>query len=508
MKLSESIDGLLDRLTDELGNWSRLKKILVLVIIWALLFIPPVLHHSLSLKDEHYYFFPEESAPEGFKTPDWNVTYTPQENLSGDGITFRVKKGEQVEFRWSWLKEKRFGIHIGAVNVFYEMKGERGIVRLNELNSSSSNKTWEGEKTFHQNGEVTFHFRVEMTDIPIFNRRASIIADGGNPYEETWTGPPPLINFLFIPAAAIAPSVQMGGAFLSFNLYFALFLLLDSLLIYGCFRERDEENAYLASLIFLANPVTVLTMHQDEPLVAFLLILPLYLYVKKRKKGFPLAVGVGAVAKVWTGFWVPVMLTLRDERWKKRLGYVTVSIAAALGLLLLFRLAWGPDVLWFLKFYGGGASKSNVGGISFWSLGLQLFEINNGLLPVKAIMALIGILGLYLIWLSEKGRWSGLSLITVLLALFLALYPKVHWEYFLLLFSFLTYFSTEGKFFLIFYTISIAVSLSMVIKSADGSAMIAASLLCSLAYTILLFLTIYFIEEREGTAEKGILPKI
>lgn len=454
----------LSRILDLIEKQSFKRKILILIIIWALIFIPSIVHHSMILRDDHTHFYPVERGPKDYTPLGWDVETNPVplKDQNEDGwLTLNVSRGEKVSFLWIWHKKEGQRSHIGVVDVLYKenARNELKLIRLRERSSNPSKDIWVRNKTFQKDKQIKFYFKVGETDIPIYDRRASIILDGKNPYEETRTGPPPLIHFMFIPAALLTAPEGIGGAFLSFNIYFSLFLLLDALLLFFSIKELDESKAYLASMIFVLNPITILTVHQDEPIIVFLMILPLYLLMRNRKYLSSLSIGIGAVAKIWTAFWIPIMLMTKGI---KKLKYLIMIALSGLSILLLFFFVWGEKVLWFLRFYGGTAGKENIGGISFWNYGLKVFGISEGVLPTTVILILIGLVELFIWYLAWRKDWRPISMISAFFMVFLAFYPKIHWEYVLLLLPFLSMLGVErDRYLILFYGITIISTFTM-----------------------------------------------
>ncbi len=460
----------LEFLLDKMKRLSFKQKLLILIIIWALIFIPSIINHSYSQRNEHYQFYPGTSGPENYMPSDWNVTTHPVnvDNTTEDGLLSLKTEGKNVTFRWIWNKDPSQGAHIGTVDVLIKDADEdRELVRLRRKNSTSRREVWSREIELDEDKKIEYYYKVGQTDIPTYKRRASIIMEGKNPYEETRTGPPPLIHFFFIPPALLTAPMELGGAFLSFNIYFSLFILIDSLLLFYAIKDIDGSKAYLSSIIFLVNPITVFTVHQDEPLIVFLMILPLFLLVRKFKYISSFSIGLGAVAKIWTAFWIPVILMGKGL---EKIKYFIGIVSSALSVFLLFLLLWGEKVLWFLTFYGGTAGKKNIGGISFWNFGLKTLGLESDLLPTTVILIGIVLLEILVWWVAWKKSWGPICTIISFLTVFLAFYPKVHWEYILLLLPFLSILGSERDIFLIlFYAVTVISAMTKFLGTLDGS---------------------------------------
>ncbi len=432
---------------EKIKSWSTKKKILVLIVVWALIFIPSAAVYTSMHRNTSFAFYPEDSSPMDVPQGDWDVVTYPEANTTKDRYVIDVDEGENVYFKWK-ANNYTSQVHVGQVNVYYNTSwNSSGIVRLDYVagQSEGNNETWDGNKTFHHDGEVRYYFRADKSDLPRFFRRASVIIEGGNLYEDVRTGPPPLINFFFIPPTLLAPSVEFGGYFLSFYIYFISFVLLDTLMIYFLFREWGEDKAFLSSLLFLINPITFYSMFQDEGIITFTIILSLILVIKKRKKLGAVSIGLGSITKVWTGFLVPAQLFDWDIKLNKRIQHIIISALVAGSLISLFYFIWGPKSLWFITFYGGSASKSTLGGISVWATLSNTSYFSASMIKSKFILAFIGIVELIFLYIGYKKKWDIFLIFTVTLSFFLIMYPKIHWEYYLLVLPTFVFYAVRDK---------------------------------------------------------------
>ena len=458
----------LESILDKLERLSLKQKLLILFLIWGMIFIPSIIDHSYVQRNDHYQFYPASSGPDNYEASDWDITTlpVPLENKTNEGLlSLEVQKEEEIKFEWIWNKDPSQGAHVGTVDVLIKKHDDWKLVRLRRSNSTSDKEIWSKKVEIKEGKEIEYYYRAGQTDIPTYDRRASIILEGKNPYEQTRTGPPPLIHFFFIPPALLTAPMKFGGAFLSFNIYFSLFVLFDSLLLFYSIKNIDESKAYIASLIFILNPITILTVHQDKPIIVFLMILPLFLLMRNRKYISSLSIGLGAVAKIWTAFWIPIILMTKGI---KKFKYLAVIILSGLSVFLLFILMWGEKVLWFFTFYGGTAGKQNIGGISFWNYGLKMLNLDGSVLPTTIILIFIGLVELFIWWLAWKKNWRPICTIVSFFLIFLSFYPKIHWEYILLLLPFLSILAVEKDIYLrLFYVITIIPSITMFLGSLD-----------------------------------------
>ncbi|MFW6195857.1 MAG: hypothetical protein ACOC5D_00850 [Thermoplasmatota archaeon] len=506
----KDIGNLFKGLLNTIQNWSTKKKILVFIVVWALIFIPSVIIYTSIHRTTSFAYYPKESSPIDTSHGDWDVVTYPESVKEKDRYVIDVQEGEEIYFKWK-ANNYTAKVHVGQVNVYYETSwNSSGLVRLDYVpeDSYGSNETWEGNKTFHNEGKVRYYFRADKSDLPRFFRRASVIIEGGNLYEDVRTGPPPLINFFFIPPTLLAPSVKFGGYFLSFYVYFILFIIVDTLMIFYLFRDWDEDKAFLSSLLFLVNPVTFYSMFQDEGIVVFTIILSLILVVKNRKKLGAISIGLGSITKVWSGFLVPAQLFDWEEDFDKRIQHLIISVVVAVSVISLFYFMWGPKSLWFIRFYGGSASKSTLGGVSVWATLSKTPYFSESMINSKVILIFIGIIELALLYIAYKKKWDIFMVFTVTLSFFLIMYPKIHWEYYLMVLpTMLFYVVRDKRIFSIFIGVMIFLSLARGIRDLSIYPSVATTSLAltfSIIFTSLILYMIYlFVTEEEFKIECG-----
>ncbi|MEF8874983.1 MAG: hypothetical protein V5A88_10005, partial [Candidatus Thermoplasmatota archaeon] len=169
-------------------GWSTQKKLLALIVVWILIFLPAVMVYNSTQKSKMFSHYPESSSPFDKENKDWDVTLSPPANnsetnlsASGDRYVVTVEEGESINFVWraeNFVLSDTADLHIGQVTVHYNTtQGEEGAVILekNYEKSGGGNETWEREKTFQESGDVYFYYRVDQRDIARFHRRASVL---------------------------------------------------------------------------------------------------------------------------------------------------------------------------------------------------------------------------------------------------------------------------------------------------------------------------------------------
>lgn len=432
---------------EKIDGWSSKQKIMVLIVIWILIFVPAIFIFTSVHRRSMFSYHPEGASPLDDINEGWNVSVSPEpDKQTEDRYIIEVEEGEEVKFRWN-TTDYTARVHLGQVNVYYNTSwGEEGVIRLRQIKEESEgqNETWERNKTFDRSGDVYYYFRTDKSDVALYQRRAEVLLEGGNLYEDIRTDPPPIINFLFIPPTALSAPGSIGGYYLSFYIYFAFLILIGAFLIHSTFRSWGENRAFLASVLYIANPLTVYTLFQDSGVVAFLLILSIFLIVKGWKKLGMVSIGLGTAAKVWSGFLIPSVLFDGNASIISRIKYLLLSSGFLGGSLLFFYRLWGPQTFFFITFYGGGAAKFEFQGINIWA-GLNRAIPSSIFFSTDIVLIGLVIAGLVLLYIAYKRRWDFMAIFTVIFLIFLLFYPKIHWWYFFIPFPILVFYSVRDS---------------------------------------------------------------
>ncbi|MFW5945458.1 MAG: glycosyltransferase 87 family protein [Candidatus Natronoplasma sp.] len=434
---------------------STKEKLLILIIVWILIFVPGIMLYNSTQRKEMFSHYPESSSPFNKVNKDWDVSlyangYETNLSETENRYVISVEEEESINFTWrarNFYLSETADLHIGQVSVHYNTTWEEEgtiILEKNNEKSGGGNETWEAGKTFQESGDVYFYYRVDKRDIARFHRRASVLIKTGNLYEETRTGPPPLINFLFIPPTLLSLPVAWGGYYLSFYIYFSLFILMGAILLFQGFKEWGEEKAFALSILYIINPISLTTIIQDESVIAFIIILTIFILIRGKEKLGALAIGLGSVTKVWSGFFIPAQLFDRNIRFKKRVKNFLVAVSVICGLFLFFYLIWGPKVFWFLKFYGGTHSRFRPRDVSIWR-NLVSIPVFIPLPSMRSILIFIMMIELIVLYIAYRKKWDTISIFTVTFFVFLLFYPKMHLDYYLLLLPSLLFYSVRNR---------------------------------------------------------------
>lgn len=301
-------------------------------------------------------------------------------------------------------------------------------------------------------------------DLIVYNDRAETIIEGKMLYKDTEmrTRTPPAINYFLIIPFLFSHSPA------SYEIYFSIFNILSSLLLFLTLKTWNEKKGFYISLLFIINPFTLFTStvaYQDEAIVNFLFLLSLSLLVLRREYLSSVSIAIGIWTKMFSILLFPLLLIKSKTLYKRLVGIV---IFITIIITLPFIILAFDDFTWFLKFYFLGGKAVSDGG-SFWYF-LGLTGIN---IPSFAFLVLLGIaLGIayYNAYSSKLDVWNNAVIIAILFFIF---YPKIHASYYLLPVTLLLPFALEARrvhleIYLIFATVMVSQLFFLSLVSTEG----------------------------------------
>lgn len=264
----------------------------------------------------------------------------------------------------------------------------------------------------------------DPTDLDFYRNRAENILDGKIPYVDFYSESPPLIMYLFlIPHLA-------GGSTQAYQLFFAAFAIMTSLVFFLFLRKYDERKAMAASLLYLVYPLGMMEFGfgvQDEAITTFLFVLPLLLLLQGRAAASGAASFIGVLTKMFNVIVLPWTFLSCDNRGRARmvLAFVLLALLFIVPFMILF-----PGELPSFSYYFLGDPDSPTGGssISPWH---YLGELGFGLpgwAGVALTLAGLAASSLFAYW-KKMSLWQGATLVTMV---FFLTYPKILLVYFMM----------------------------------------------------------------------------
>ncbi|NLX46975.1 MAG: DUF2029 domain-containing protein [Euryarchaeota archaeon] len=275
-------------------------------------------------------------------------------------------------------------------------------------------------------------------DMDVYRARTQTILDGGLLYRDVHTETPPIINYLLVPAQV------MGGADHDWvwSAYFSLFAFLLSAMMYLGLRHLDENKAFLAGMLVLLSPFTIVESGtgEDESIVAFLFMAAVILMLLKRHSAASAAIGVGVWTKMFPILLFPVhFLQQRDRRGRIR---SVLFLALATGLIALpFVVMCWDDFSFFLNFYFLGDEGRPTGGHSIW----HFLWMGGWSLPSVMQLALLGGAMAFAYLYPYYKKMPAWQSATLMLMVFFTFYPKVHGGYWIMLVALLSAWAVQDR---------------------------------------------------------------
>ena len=338
----------------------------------------------------------------------------------------------------------------------------------------------------------------DHTDNQLYIQRAQTILDGRLLYRDVDTQTPPLINYLLV------PPVAAGGSALAFEIYFSIFIVLTALSLYHFLSRIDDRKAFAGALMFLFIPSTLVIptfARQDEAIVVLFFLLPLLsMVVSRRRWLYAAGAALGVWIKMHSVFLIPPFL-VRERR--HALKHILVMAAVSLAATLPFLVLAYDEFMFHLRFYLLGQSNESLQGISLW----RILDSQGITVPKIGLIALMGItfLAVYIMaYRKNLGVWKTVGLT---LLLYFIIYPKIHYEYYLVLFGLLAPYVIESRRMLAgLFGISLLSGATLLIeqryldwetKAAHADLAIALAAICMLAIDVILVVLFRYMATRE-----------
>jgi len=287
----------------------------------------------------------------------------------------------------------------------------------------------------------------DHTDNQLYIQRARTILRGKLLYRDVDTQTPPLINYLLV------PPVYFGASPLAFEIYFSIFTILTVLAIFHFLSYINGRKAFLSAIAFLLVPTTLVVptfARQDEAIVAFFFILPLILaFENKNGYAYTFLSSIGVWIKMHSIFLIPpIFLKLKG---KEMLKHIAIILAVSAAVTVPFILAAFDQFTWYLKFYFLGKG-GKLEGISLW----RILDSQGYAVPKIVLIAVMVLSFLAIYYISYKKKFGIWKTVSLTFILYFIIYPKIHYEYFLMLFALLVPYLIENKkMILMLYAISL-----------------------------------------------------
>jgi uncharacterized membrane protein len=213
------------------------------------------------------------------------------------------------------------------------------------------------------------------------------------------------------------------------GLYFSMFAFLIATLLYLSLRRWDELRAFQVGIVTLIMPFLLFesVTGEDESIMVFIFFVAVVLMLYERKVPAAIAIGVGIWTKMFSILLLPLQF-LRLKSWRDRAVLLAIVAAASVLVTIYFLLSCYDDFIFFLRFYFLGESGRESGGISMWHF---LQTAGYGVpKELELAIVLVSLLAAYL-YCNKRGFgvWQSITLVVLV---FIVVYPKMHTGYYIL----------------------------------------------------------------------------
>jgi len=291
--------------------------------------------------------------------------------------------------------------------------------------------------------EVTFGLMSgRAPDIEYYRYNSSTILNGGVLYRDIYTDQPPLIQYLLVfPYAA-------GGSILAYQIYFSVFNVLSTILLYKFPLTEDKKLEFYASLLFAINPLTpivAILKVQDESVCVFFFLLPIYFLLKQRLRLAALFLAIGVLVKLFPILLLPILLK-EEKKWFKRLILLGITFVIMALIYLPFYIIAPEEVMRPINRY---FVHQSFGGDGLYTIivrdaDISLPDITRRILYIPLILAYGFIF---------KRNYDPLKSTALIIIIFFMVYTKVHYEYYLYAIGPVSFYVVEPSIKIIVYYI-------------------------------------------------------
>lgn len=295
-------------------------------------------------------------------------------------------------------------------------------------------------------------YQVIIADQVVFYNRGKGVLYGLLPYRDFYTNAAPLSPYLWAPLIIISmiftndyspdllnssnftDSASMMFSSYVFRTFFVICLIAAAVVLYKLLELKENKHSFWISLTFAINPFFLYIVSfwgSDESILPLLILLPIYLFEKKKNYLAILVIILGTGLKYFPIILAP-LIWIYSENWKQRL---VQSFLLVLGILMAYIPFYfiSPENF-LLQFKNEIGHNGNQGLLTILQVSLTFNIDDFSFVFVIITAALIGISS-FLLFLRRK-KWL-YEHTTISLMLFLIFFPKMQYSYIVLVFPFL-----------------------------------------------------------------------
>lgn len=274
-------------------------------------------------------------------------------------------------------------------------------------------------------------------DLDVYRERTQTIIEGKLLYRDVHTETPPIINYLLVPAQLL------GGESWIYSAYFSFYAFLGGLLLYLSLKKWSDYFAFITGLLYILSPFGLVEATfgvEDEPLIAFIFLIPLVLMIYNHRRLAALFIGIGVWTKMFSILHYPVLF-IKEKNLREKAVHLVLILIVTSAVTVPFLVLCMDDFIWFLKFYFLGIEGRESGGISFW----HFLDIGGIGVPGEVALTLLISAMLIIFWYIYKKKIPVWQSALIILTVFFTFYPKIHLGYYLMPVALLLVWAAEDK---------------------------------------------------------------
>ena len=295
-------------------------------------------------------------------------------------------------------------------------------------------------------------YQVIVADQVVFYNRGKGVLFGLLPYRDFYTKAAPLSPYLWAPLIIISmiftndyspdllnssnftDSASMMFSSYVFRTFFVICLIAAAVVLYKLLELKENKHSFWISLTFAINPFFLYLVSfwgSDESILPLLILLPIYLFEKKKNYLAIIIIIIGAGLKYIPIFLAP-LIWIYSENWKQR---IIQSVTLLLGIAVVYLPFYFVDPTQFLAQFDNKIGHSGNQGIITIIQANLAFNIDS-YSYVFTVVTFLFLAGFSLFFFLKRKRWK-FQHTNVFFIVFLVFYQKIQFSFVVLMFPFL-----------------------------------------------------------------------
>ena len=318
-------------------------------------------------------------------------------------------------------------------------------------------------------------FSILISDQLVFYNRGLGVLRGEVPYRDFYTHAAPLSPYLWFfiviismllsgdfstTALQLDTYLDSAGMVLSsyvFRVFFAFCLISSAIILYKLLELKGYQKSFWIALIYSINPYFLyLTSFwgSDECIIPLLILLPIYLLEKKKYYLASVSLIIGTGLKYFPILIVPLILI-----YNKRVRHILIQLSiTTIGIVACYLPFYFLDSEAFLAQFNYPLDNARNQGLAAFH---EHFSSSNfsPLDSYEYLTITVVLIGLFsLVLFLTRDNWSFEKTLSILI-LFLLLFPKIQFSYFVLIFPFLMVMIFKRNYFSVVYALTFLCSM-------------------------------------------------